>query len=463
LTVYLKLPLRGKSGEKSAVKNNRLPPGGQGKLYFDQESKIVLKKSRCFAILEGWKNERDSRMAQQAELARLIGEYRGGVPGPRVIFLGGVHGNEPAGIIALERVLSVLHAAHPPFRGKMLALRGNLAALARSSRYVDEDLNRIWTLPRLNALAECPRKESAGTAEEKEQRELFRILQPILHDCSAPVYLVDLHTTSSESPPFLILADTIRNRKLARQVPAPLILGMEELLEGTILNYVGDLGISALAFEAGQHGQQRSVEHHVAAIWILLSAAGCLSAAHVPGFEAGRALLAESVAGLSRVFEVRFRYGVQAGEEFRMEPGYRNFRKIKRGETLARSRAGAIRSPFDGHIFMPLYQSQGNDGFFVIRPVASFRLKLSEWLRRLKIDKLLPFLPGISRNPSAPDEVTANPLIARWYVPEVFHLLGYRKTRIEGRRLIFVKHRYDLYGPEKEQVRSKKWQVANGK
>lgn len=394
-------------------------------------------------------------MEPQTELPRRIGEYGGSEPGPRLIFLGGVHGNEPAGIIALEQVLNRLHAANPPFHGKMLALRGNLAALARSTRYIDEDLNRIWTPQRINALAECPPKECAETLEEKEQRELFKILQPILSDHSAPVYLIDLHTTSSESPPFLILADTIRNRKLTRQLPAPLILGMEELLEGTILNYAGDLGISAVAFEGGQHRSQRSVEHHVAAIWILLATAGCLTAAHVPGWEAHRALLAEAGRGLSRVFEVRFRYGIRAEEDFRMVPGYWNFRKIKRGETLAHNRAGEIRSPFDGHIFMPLYQSQGNDGFFIIRPLAGLWLKLSEWLRRLKVEKLLPFLPGISQNPSAPFELRVNPVIARWYLLEIFHLLGYRRARIEGRRLIFMKRQYDLKGPEKTRKKDK--------
>ncbi len=401
-------------------------------------------------------------MEPQTELPRLIGEYGGSEPGPRLIFLGGVHGNEPAGIIALERVLKTLHAAKPPFRGKMLALRGNLTAIARSTRYVDEDLNRIWTPPRLKALAECPPKGNAETVEEKEQRELFSIFHPILSDYRTPVCLVDLHTTSSESPPFLILADTIRNRKLVRQLPAPLILGMEELLEGTILNYAGDLGISALAFEAGQHRQQRSVEHHVAAIWILLAAAGCLAAAHVPGFEAHRALLAEAVTGLSRVFEVRFRYGIQPGEDFRMEPGYWNFRKIKRSEALAGGRAGEIRSPFNGHIFMPLYQSQGNDGFFIIRPLAGFWLKLSEWLRRLKVEKLLPFLPGISQNPSAPFELQVNPTIARWHMLEIFHLLGYRRARIEGRRLIFMKRRYDIHGPEKDQGRKPALSLSKG-
>lgn len=393
-------------------------------------------------------------MEPRMELQRRIGEYGNGESGPRLVFLGGIHGNEPAGIIALERVLNTLHAARPPFRGKMLALRGNLAALARSTRYIDEDLNRIWTPQRLNALAGGLPPEGAETAEEGEQRELFDILHPVLSDYRTPVYLVDLHTTSSESPPFLILEDTIRNRKLAQHLPAPLIMGLAELLEGTILNYAGESGISALAFEAGQHGQQRSVEHHVAAIWILLAAAGCLSASHVSGYEAHRALLAGAVQGLSRVFEVRFRYGIQPEEDFQMAPGYWNFRRIKRGDALACNCAGEIRSPFSGYIFMPLYQSQGNDGFFIIRPLANSWLKLSHWLRRLKVEKCLSLLPGISKNPSAPFEVRVNPMIARWYVVEFFHLLGFRRTRIEGRRLIFTKRRHDFKGPEKEQVRS---------
>ena len=38
-------------------------------------------------------------------------------------------------------------------------------------------------------------------------------------------------------------------------------------------------------------------------------------------------------------------------------------------------------------------------------------------------------------------------------VLEIFHLLGYRKKRIENGKLIVTKRRYDLHGPEADAGR----------
>ena len=84
----------------------------------------------------------------------LLGRFRGSAAGPLLVCIGGIHGNEPAGVAALERVVASLTRERPPFRGELVALRGNLAALELGRRFVDEDLNRIWTLPRIGSLRE---------------------------------------------------------------------------------------------------------------------------------------------------------------------------------------------------------------------------------------------------------------------------------------------------------------------
>ena len=52
-----------------------------------------------------------------------------------------------------------------------------------------------------------------------------------------------------------------------------------------------------------------------------------------------------------------------------MEPGFVNFQAIEKGELLAYQNGQPVKSEWDAFIFMPLYQSQGNDGFFVIQEV----------------------------------------------------------------------------------------------
>ena len=48
-----------------------------------------------------------------------------------------------------------------------------------------------------------------------------------------------------------------------------------------------------------------------------------------------------------------------------------------------------ILSDKNANIFMPLYQKQGNDGFFMIKLVSKFWLNLSKRLRKYQFDKLL--------------------------------------------------------------------------
>ena len=61
------------------------------------------------------------------------------------------------------------------------------------------------------------------------------------------------------------------------------------------------------------------------------------------------------------------RYKIDADEEFKMEEGF-NFEKIYKGEVLATNQYGDIMFAVNGNIFMPLYQNQGKDGFFIIQP-----------------------------------------------------------------------------------------------
>jgi succinylglutamate desuccinylase len=74
----------------------------------------------------------------------LIGSIRGSLPGPTLLILGGIHGNEPAGVLAAARVLPRIKERRAALRGEVVFLRGNTRALQRKVRYIDADLNRQW-------------------------------------------------------------------------------------------------------------------------------------------------------------------------------------------------------------------------------------------------------------------------------------------------------------------------------
>ena len=50
-----------------------------------------------------------------------------------------------------------------------------------------------------------------------------------------------------------------------------------------------------------------------------------------------------------------------------MKPNITNFQVVKKGELLGYDVNGDVLSPFNGKILMPLYQEQGNEGFYIIQ------------------------------------------------------------------------------------------------
>ncbi len=365
--------------------------------------------------------------AQSLSFPRLLGSYGGDTPGPLVIGIGGMHGNEPAGVFALQQILHSLHTRRPSFRGELLALTGNRAALARGCRYIDEDFNRLWVAERLQDAAGEPCAET--TSEEQEQRELLAVVETALTQRQGPAVFLDLHTTSAEGQPFVVIGDSLSNRRFAFGLQAPVILGLEEQLEGTLLNYLSEQGHVVIGFEGGQHASPSAVENHIAAVWSVLTTAGCLQSQDAP-----EKMPPEQP--VCPVLEIRYHHLLQAGDDFVMEPGFTNFQPVRRGQLLARDRHGQIRAQESGQILMPLYQGQGADGFFLVKTVRWFWLRLAVWLRHLRLERLLPLLPGVRRHPDQAATLVVEPRIARWFVMEIFHLLGFRKKRHHAGKLL---------------------------
>jgi hypothetical protein len=159
---------------------------------------------------------------------------------------------------------------------------------------------------------------------------------------------------------------------------------------------------------------------------------------------AARTWLAQSTAGIPSVLEVRYRHAIEAGDRFVMEPGYVNFQPVVRGQLLARDRRGEIRAGERGRILLPLYQSQGADGFFLVRAVNPRWLRLSALARRARLERLLPALPGIRRDPRRPNTLIVDPRIARWLAVDLLHLLGYRRRRSEGGKIVVTRRPDDI-------------------
>ena len=362
---------------------------------------------------------------------RWLGAHEGDQPGPTMVVVGGIHGNEPGGVHAVRRVLDELQRRRPGMRGRLLGLAGNIRALATNARFITRDLNRRWYPDHLARLRDQPRE--LDSSEDSEQRELLNIFDRLDETFDHPLVILDLHSFSAEGPPFSVVADTLRNRPIAYELRVPIIFGLEEAVEGTLLGYLADLGHVAVGFEAGQHEDPRTVENHVAAIWIALVAAGLLDRADVPELDRHEGRLAQAAAGLPRAVEIVYRHAITPEQGFRMDPGFVNFQPVRRGQRLAVDADGELPSPETGRILMPLYQGLGEDGFFLARDLGNARLQLSAALRKLEVDRLLSFLPGVEvegggGGDAAGGEAIRLPSVAdRPAVKEVLRMFGYRK------------------------------------
>lgn len=385
------------------------------------------------------------------DLPRVLGVYpapeaeRPAGPGEKkgtlFFVVGGIHGNEPAGVRAIRAVFRALEQERPPIAGRVVGLAGNTVALAAGRRYVEHDLNRLWTEERLAPLER--RDPTLERAEEREQRALLDVFQRHLAAGWERVVLLDLHSTSAGGAPFSIMSDTLQNRPVAFALGVPVILGLEERVEGTLLAWFSDRGHVALCLEGGQNEHPATADHHEAAVWVTLVSAGLLSATDVPALQRSRALLAASAEGLPQVVEIRYRYGIPHGARFAMRPGYENFQAVGRGEVMAALDEGQgprdVLCPLTARVLMPRYQALGDDGFFLGREVKRFWLDLSGVLRRARLEWILPFLPGIRRDPAHADQLIADRRIARWLSVQVLHLFGYRRRSRDGQRVVFVR------------------------
>ena len=304
---------------------------------------------------------------------RLIGRYADGGPGPILICISCLHGNEPSGLLGLRRVLETLEQQRPPFRGELIGFIGNLAALNGRRRYLQRDLNRSWHVEAVAGLRAEASPEALGP-EDREQLELLQAIQSVLGRAPADVYVLDQHSTSAQGPPFAIVGPSWPNRAFAARFPVPLVLGLQERLDGTLTEFVADLGAVTMAFEGGQHDNPQSVDCQEAAVWVALAIGGIVDA-DLPQVGRAHHTLVEASAGIPRAMQVRYRHAVDSGDGFRMDPGYRNMQPIEAGDALGRDRDGPVTAPRSGRLVLPLYQGLGDDGFFVAETVEPAWLK----------------------------------------------------------------------------------------
>ena len=260
--------------------------------------------------------------------------FAGERPGPHVVVLALTHGNEIAGAIALERLLA---GGLRPQRGQLTLGFVNLAAFARfdpdqptASRFIDDDLNRLWDKAVLNG--------SRRSIELDRAREIRPVVE------SADV-LLDLHSMLWPSDPLILSGPTRRGRDLAFAIGVPDLVVADpghatgrRIIDHSRFSDPNAEPVAVLV-EAGQHWASATVDT------MLGSIAGLLR--HTGQVEAHAALPAPPTAPPPRVAEVTMT--VTAGTAgFAFVQPWRGGEVVARRNTLiAVDGAAEIRTPHD--------------------------------------------------------------------------------------------------------------------
>ena len=366
---------------------------------------------------------------------RLIASIKQNPEWPTIIFFCCIHGNEKAGYLALQSFFKHIETFSSCIQGNLFAIFGNQEAYLREYRYIDKDLNRIWTKSHLE---ESRRK--ANVSEYHDLTEIYNLLYDILEKSKSEVYCIDLHTTSGPTKPFIVMNDALINRKFVKQLGYPVIFNVESFIEGALLNLLNDLGHVSLAFEGGEHYSKESVKELKIFCYKALYHTGMVSAEDLIEMGISEKYFKSKHA---RYFEMVFRQNLKPNDKFEMSGNYLNFQKLKKGERIAKLNENSIYAPKSFQIFMPLYQNKGEDGFFYVKRINRFKLRVARFFRNIYAENILTILPGVDKTNFYTIKIP-KPILK--FIPKrLMFALGYRKSIvIEEQNIYYTKQERKL-------------------
>ncbi|SDY88516.1 Succinylglutamate desuccinylase / Aspartoacylase family protein [Collimonas sp. OK242] len=198
--------------------------------------------------------------------------------GPHVMINALTHGNEVCGAIVVKALLDL---GLKPRRGKLTLSFANVEGYQRfdplrpdASRFIDQDLNRVWTREVLDD-------------RERDSSELrrARAMLPVIDTVDL---LLDIHSMHERSAPLIVSGPLPKGIALARQLNIPQhVISDAGHPEGRRMRDYGAFGDNAsarnaLLIECGQHWEAASVRvaKHSTARFLLL--AGVIERSDLP-------------------------------------------------------------------------------------------------------------------------------------------------------------------------------------
>jgi succinylglutamate desuccinylase len=297
---------------------------------------------------------------QPAYSERLLGKYGNGGDGNTLIITADALENENRGIVAVRKILRTLAKSNIPIKGQLIGLVGNTGSYKR-------DLLGDFKGSLSSDSAPGNQDEYLGYNRAEEFVELIEEFEKIP---TSEVYYLDLKTASSIRFPYLCHSRNTSCKTFASSFPFYQVMGLDNYITDHLGFYLHAKNYTCSTLKAGDHPQFKAEQIHESAIWWALIQIGCLQEEDVQHFLQHQEVMSRFLPDEGKkTFEVVYKYTIKEDEYFRMIPGFKDFQRIEAGDTLATSDGAAVLSQWEGRIFMPLYHTQSNDGFFVLKEV----------------------------------------------------------------------------------------------
>lgn len=272
--------------------------------------------------------------------------HQGEKPGPTLVIMGGVHGNERCGPEALRRVLDWLADGRLKLAtGQLLAVPvANPGAYAANKRFLERNLNR-----RL-----YPKPEAERRAYEDH---LDPAICAVLEKAD---YLLDIHSYTVGGPPFVFFSGTDAEEKkfaLALDITDSFVWNWAGAVKDSSLpekdswgtnEYARNCGARAVTLECGQHLDPRNADVACRAILGALRHLGMIDA--LPSFADTLypAVKPDAPRHFARMVSII------RNEPAKLARTFAHFEPIKKGEPLAiRPDGSVIAAKTDGFAILP--------------------------------------------------------------------------------------------------------------
>jgi succinylglutamate desuccinylase len=177
----------------------------------------------------------------------------------RILILTAVHGNEPCGVIAVNELLKEGFFDQLAGNVQVTIILANPRAFEQKKRFLDENLNRAMTNENVD---NRKREDGQERTDLNYERRRAAEIGAAIKNCDI---MLDLHSTSAETPSFAIPATDPNSETFVQQMNIPTDFITNRLFDviqggGTTAQYASQLGKIAIGVECGQHDNPKSVQ-----------------------------------------------------------------------------------------------------------------------------------------------------------------------------------------------------------